>query len=774
MARKLTEIITYEVSVKGLVEFAVAQGDLVYRNHKTPTGLEGIRAHQFIQKKRPSDYTPEFFVKDEIVFGDYRLMIRGRMDGIFQNSNPIVIEEIKSSYLKYQDISDAVKSLHLAQAKVYACIYLRIFGGLGAGIQMTYFDLVDNIQEAKYYTFSFQELSDFYFAIVEIYAQWQNKMHLWLIQRNQSLVAFNFPFPEFRKGQRQLSVDVYRAIRDRNRLYLQAPTGIGKTLGVLFPALKNLGEGNADRIFFLTAKTVGKKVVEETISRVQVSCRLKTISLTAKDKICFQVDGKPCNPEICVYAKNYYDKLRNALAEIWNYELFDKETIEKIALEHEICPFEFSLDLANWCDLIICDYNYIFDPFVYLRRFFDDDNGKNSVLLIDEANHLVDRSRSMYSASVTRYGAFHLQQMLLNTNPDISATLLKIEKAFKAVHKKISGEKWEFEACVLNDIPKGLTASLSSFQELIEAKLGEGEGELWPIELHGYYFEVNRFLKIKEFFDRNYRFIFKVENNHWEVKLFCLDPSSWLLTRLNAVRAAIFFSATFTPFNYFSQLIENSNSVLTAEYPSPFNPELQKMAIDDKVSTFYQERSAYYDIVVERVLSFIKHKAGNYLIFTPSFSYLNEISDKLKSQISDINVIVQKKNMTEGERDLFLNEFNSGLSVIGLAVLGGIFSEGIDLVGEKLIGVCVIGVGLPSPSAENETLKKHFADRFGDGFLYTYLLPGFHKVQQAVGRLIRTETDTGAILLLDKRYGEARYRRLFPKHWKIGKDFTFG
>lgn len=770
MENNLTDVMVYEVSVKDLVQFTVAQGDLVYRQNKSPTGLEGIRAHQFIQKKRPSDYIPEFFVKDEIDFGEYRLQIRGRLDGIFKNHDPILVEEIKSSYLKYDEIEDSVKALHLAQAKVYACIYLRIHGGLGASIQMTYFDLIDNIQESKFYSFSLQELSDFYLSIVEIYAQWQNKIHKWVVKRNQSLLALQFPFMAFRKGQRQLSIDVYRAIRDQKRFYLQAPTGIGKTLGVLFPALKNLGEGKSDRIFFLTAKTVGRKVVEETIGRVQNNCQLKTITLTAKDKICFQEEGKPCNPETCVYTKNYYDKLKGARAEIWNFDLFDKETIEKISKKHEICPFEFSLDLANWCDLIICDYNYVFDPFVYLKRFFDDEAGKNSIVLVDEANHLVDRSRSMYSAAVSRYGAFSLQQLLLPTNPDISATLLKIEKAFKSVHKKLAAEKWEFEACVLEEIPKGLMASLTDFQELIEKKLGDGEGELWPLDLHSYYFEVNRFLKIKEFFDRNYRFIFKIENNQWEIKLFCLDPSSWLRARLDSVKAAVFFSATFKPFEYFSQLIEGGSSVVTNEYPSPFNPDLQKMFMDIKISTFYQERAEFYDIVIDKILWFISQQVGNYLIFMPSFSYLNEIIERMQPKMSAYSIITQKKNMTESERNLFLDEFHKGTPVIGMAVLGGIFSEGIDLVGDKLIGVCVIGVGLPSPSAENEILKNYFTDRFGDGFLYAYLLPGFHKVQQAVGRLIRTESDTGSILLLDKRYGEARYRRLFPSHWKIGSS----
>jgi DNA excision repair protein ERCC-2 len=757
--------IKYEVSVKDLVQFTASSGDLVYRFKKSPTGLEGIRVHQFLQKKRPTNYLPEFSVKEELDFGDYQLLIRGRIDGVFKDQDPIVIEEIKSTYSKFEDVPEAVQALNLAQAKVYACIYLRTQGGLGAGIQMTYFDLTDNIQQAKHYSYSLQELNDFYLTVVEIYVQWQNKIHSWSIERNVSLQAMSFPFTDYRKGQRQMAVDVYRAIRDKKRLYMQAPTGIGKTLGVLFPALKNLGEGRIDRIFFLTAKTVGRKIIEETVGRLQKSSKLKTVTLTAKDKICFQQEGKPCNQETCIYAKGYYDKLRGALAEIWTYNLFDKETIELVAKKHEVCPFEFSLDISNWCDLIICDYNYAFDPFVYLKRFFDEDAGKNVTLLVDEAHNLVDRSRSMYSASVNKYLAFKISQTVQESMPDVAQSLIKIDKAFKALFKKLSAEKWEMEACVLEEIPKGFMSSFSNFQELIEEKMKDGQGENWPPELHQYYFEINRFLKIKEFFSRNYRFIFDKENNQWEIKLFCLDPSSLLLERLKSVSSVVFFSATLKPFDYFSKLIEGTASVSNVEYASPFDPTLQKLMIDGDVSTFFKERGQFYDVVIEKIIIFVNQKPGNYLLYMPSYSYLQEIAERLSARNAISNLVVQSKNMKENEKDSFLQEFHKGVPVVGLAVMGGIFSEGIDLTGEKLIGVMIVGVGLPSPSAENEILKNYFQDRFGDGFSYAYLLPGFNKVLQTAGRLIRTETDTGTIMLLDKRYKDFRYRNLFPMHW---------
>lgn len=759
------EIIKYEVSVKDLVQFTASSGDLNYRLKKSPTGLEGIRVHQFLQKKRPSHYQAEYSVQEELDFGTYQLLIRGRIDGVFKEEDPVIIEEIKSTYLKFEEVPEAVQLLNLAQAKVYACMYLRKNGGLGAGIQMTYFDLTDNIQQSKHYSFSIQELNDFYLSIVEIYVQWQNKIHAWSIERNKSLVTMEFPFADYRKGQRQMAIDVYRAIRDQKRLYMQAPTGIGKTLGVLFPALKNLGEGKTDRIFFLTAKTVGRKIVEETIGRLQKGSKLKTVTLTAKDKICFQQEGKPCNPETCIYTKGYYDKLRGALAEIWNYDLFDKQTIEIIARKHEICPFEFSLDISNWCDLIICDYNYAFDPFVYLKRFFDEDAGKKATLLVDEAHNLVDRSRGMYSASVNKYFAFKLNQMLHESMPDIALAVRKIEGAFKSVFKKLSTEKWENDTCVLTEIPKGFISSFTYFQELIEEKMADGLGENWPVELHNYYFEINRFLKVKEFFDRHYRFIFNRENNQCEIKLFCFDPSPWLQKRLDSVGSVIFFSATLKPFEYFSHLLEGTPCLFNVEYASPFDPKLQKITIDSEVSTFYKERAQFYDMVIDKIISFVNDKPGNYLLFMPSYSYLKEIADRLIPRNAIKNLLVQSKNMSEAEKDSFLNEFHKGEPVVGLAVMGGVFSEGIDLTGEKLIGVLIVGVGLPSPSAENEILKQYFQDRFEDGFGYAYLLPGFNKVLQTAGRLIRTETDTGSILLLDKRYKESRYRNLFPPHW---------
>lgn len=765
MLEKLPEKIKYEVSVKDLVQFTASSGDLLYRLKKSPTGLEGIRVHQFLQKKRPSSYIAEYFVQEELDFGEYQLLIRGRIDGVFKDQDPVIIEEIKSTYLKFEDVPDAVQVLNLAQAKIYACMYLRKNGGLGAGIQMTYFDLTDNIQQNKHYSFSLQELNDFYLTVVEVYVQWQNKIHQWTIQRNASLVSMAFPFAEYRKGQRQMAIDVYRAIRDEKRMYMQAPTGIGKTLGVLFPALKNLGEGKTDRIFFLTAKTVGRKIVEETIGRLQKGSKLKTVTLTAKDKICFQQAGKPCNPETCNYTKGYYDKLRLALAEIWNYDLFDKATIEAIAEKHQICPFELSLDISNWCDLIICDYNYAFDPFVYLKRFFDEGAVKKATLLVDEAHNLVDRSRSMYSATVNKYFAYKLNQMLHEALPDIALALRKIDTAFKNVYKKLANEKWENETCILSEIPKGFISSFTNFQELIDEKLAEGQGEDWPLELHQYYFEINRFLKIKEFFDKHYRFIFSRENNQWEIKLFCLDSSPWIRERLKSVGAVIFFSATLKPFDYFSQLIEGSTSELNVEYASPFDPKLQKIKIDQEVSTYYKERDQFYEKVIDKIIVFVNERPGNYLIFLPSYAYLKDIADRLTARNAIPNLWIQSKNMTENEKDIFLNEFNKGVPVVGLAVIGGIFSEGIDLTGDKLIGVAIVGVGLPSPSAENEILKQYFQELYEDGFGYAYLLPGFNKVLQTAGRLIRTETDSGSILLLDKRYKESRYRNLFPPHW---------
>ena len=563
-----------------------------------------------------------------------------------------------------------------------------------------------------------------------------------------------------------MAVAVYKAIRDNERLYVQSPTGVGKTIAALFPAVKALGQGLATKIFYLTAKTPGRLVAEKALEDMRQSAlNLRSVTLTAKEKICF-CPPVNCDPEICPFARGYFDKVKVALGEMDRHQAFTRPVIEALARQYEICPFEFSLDLALWVDCIICDYNYVFDPRVYLHRFFDFDTEPYS-FLVDEAHNLPDRARAMYSAELDKQTVLELQRALKPDLPKLSKQLAEINKLLLEIRKTCQAEGKD--ALVEHEPPKELLKAVREFSQKAEDWLALNQAAAFRPELLEFYFLCLNYLRTAEYFDTFYVSYFERQGqSDLKAKLFCLDPAPMLAAPLERSRATIFFSATLLPIDYFMKLLTGAVEHPWRVFQSPFPQENACLLIHNRISTKYERRADSYVAIAEAIDAICHAHDGNYLVYFPSYAYLASVLELLREKLPESQLLVQDRAMNESEREAFLARFSAGNqeTLIGLAVMGGIFGEGIDLVGERLIGVVIVGVGVPQIGLERDLIKAYFDEHNGSGFAYAYQYPGFNRVLQATGRVIRTETDRGIIVLIDDRFLHARYRQLFPLHWQ--------
>jgi DNA excision repair protein ERCC-2 len=569
-----------------------------------------------------------------------------------------------------------------------------------------------------------------------------------------------FPFSNYRVGQRALAVAVYRTIRDGEQLLAEAPTGIGKTISVLFPAIKALGEGKARKIFYLTARTVGRAVVQETVALLRENgLRLRSLTLTARDKICFK-EAETCDALECPYATAYYDRIKPALRAALKEESLDRGTIEALARRHSVCPFELSLDAARWTDLIICDYNYAFDPGSYLRRFFDDDPG-GYIFLIDEAHNLPDRARDMFSAEFCSRGIDQDCAIIRNSSADAAETLASLKQSIESV----AGQK---ESSIA-EVPQTLLTAAKNFLAAAEHQLIRNEAGSAHERLLQRYFEATRLWRTAENYDRGYATILTPLGDGATVRLFCADPTNLLKETLKRADAAIFFSATLSPMHYFAEILQSSKTPKQLQLPSPFPPENISVIAHRKIDTTLKQRANTSPDVARAIVEACSQRTGNYLVFFSSFQYLQDVFEKVRP-LTHATLLAQSSQMSEPDRDAFLKSFSKdpAQTQIGFAVLGGIFGEGIDLVGDRLIGAIIVGVGLPQLCLERDLISERFAARKLDGYDFAYRFPGMNRVLQAAGRVIRTETDRGFIVLIDRRFAESRYRQLLPSHWSHG------
>ncbi|MBT3315159.1 MAG: ATP-dependent DNA helicase, partial [Anaerolineae bacterium] len=742
-------------------------GDITPGSFQKPGRAQaGTQGHKRVQRSRPESYQSEVEVSFRVAEEELPLEIRGRIDGLDATQTPVLIEEIKTTTMAFDLVHEDHNPLHWAQAQCYAYIYAQQENLPKIRIHLTYYQLDSQTEKTFERDFTLGELEVFFNDLITPYLAWYRKVRERHLQRDQSIQELDFPYGDYRPGQRDMAVAVYKAIRDDDRLYAQAPTGVGKTIATLFPAIKALGLGLAERIFYLTAKTPGRLIAEETLNDMrQAGLQFKSVTLTAKEKICFQPVVN-CDPEECIFARNYFGKIKAALQEIDQQDAFTRPVIERIARAYEICPFEFSLDLALWMDCIICDYNYAFDPRVYLRRFFDFNTYPN-IFLIDEAHNLPDRARSMYSAELDKQTVLALRRALKEHLPGLAKDLNRINKILLEKRKACQAE--ELDALVEHELPEDLLKALGKFVQNAEDWLALNQPAEFRQELLDFYFACNNYLRTAEYFDTFYVSYFECRGRpDLKAKLFCLDPAPMLAEPLKRSQSTIFFSATLLPLDYFKILLTGATDHPSRAFRSPFPIENTQLMIHNRISTKYKERADSYASIASAIEGICNAQSGNYLVFFPSYAYMAAVLELVKERLPEEQLLVQSRGMTETEREDFLNQFSTDNSetMIGFAVMGGIFGEGIDLVGERLIGAIVVGVGLPQMGLERDLIRDYFNKENGNGFAYAYQYPGFNRVLQATGRVIRTETDRGIIVLIDERFSHTRYRRLFPTHWR--------
>ena len=755
-----------KLSVGNLVEFVLKQGDLQAGLTGASRAQEGIKAHQYIQKTSGIDYLPEITLNYVYQQADVSLEIKGRADGVIQRDAGFCIDEIKTTTRDLDLIDENYNVLHWPQAQCYAFMYARQTGLETAEVQLTYFQLDTALTKRFTRKFSINELSDFFFSLVERYLSWARRLQAWSETRDASIRLLQFPFGTYRTGQRELAGAVYQTIKHGQKLFAQAPTGIGKTIGTLFPSLKALAEGFTTQIFYLTAKTLTRTVAEKALTDLQnQGLAVKRLTLTAKDKLCAFPEAA-CSPEECPYVQGYYDRLRPAVEDLFAEKAWTRQVIEAYAAKHSLCPFEFSLEMANWADVVICDYNYVFDPRIYLKRFFLE--GGEYTFLVDEAHNLVDRAREMFSSELNKESWLKLKRMTKDEDPKLAKCLHQVNSVLAKLKKSCTEEGSNGEI-VQKELPTQLLQALRRFIKEAERFLSKNNPTVvWREQLLVQYFQALSFVKTADSYDEHYVTFLRSTWEDFRVKLFCLDPSILLKEALGRGRSAVLFSATLSPMEYFMHVLGGESGSYKLRLASPFPKEHLSLLINNSISTKYKQRQATYDQVAAAVEATIELKRGNYLVYFPSYDYLHEVYLRFKALNPQVNILCQTPSMTEAEREGFLAQFAADpeRTLVGFALMGGIFGEGIDLIGNRLSGAVIVGVGLPQICTEREIIRAYYQTTNQLGFEFAYMYPGFNKVLQAVGRVIRTEQDRGVVLLIDERFALSIYKRLFPKEWQ--------
>ena len=773
-------------SVRNLVEFILRSGDIDNRKaaSKADAMQEGGRIHRMIQRSMGPNYYAEVSLKYIFPTPKFDIVVEGRADGIIFEADTdisaipllgvagselddkgvrVTIDEIKGTYRDVNRMKQE-ESVHLAQAKCYAYIYAMQHNLRSIRVRITYCNL--DTQQLRYfhYDYEIKELVLWFNDLMQEYRKWAEFEYEWKLKRRESIQNLEFPF-EYRAGQKDLVTYVYRTIYHKKKLYIEAPTGVGKTIATVFPSVKAMGENITDRIFYLTAKTITRTVAEQTLELLRNQALfLKSVTLTAKDKICF-LDEADCNPVSCEFAKGHYDRVNEALYDILtNVDNLSREEILRYAVKYQVCPFELSLDISLFADMIICDYNYLFDPHAYLRRFFAEGVRENYTFLIDEAHNLVERGRDMYSATLIKEDFLKLKAKVKDYDDKITRAIEGCNKEL-LVLKRISGEYRVLDEEEIAPFVRRVLRLSSLIEEYLE------EHDESPIrkDLLLYYFEISHFLLMNDNLDENYVIYTDfMEDNSFFVKLFCVNPSKNLKDCMLRGRSSILFSATLLPIEYYKSLLGAEEGDYEVYAGSVFNPQKRGLFIATDVTSRYTRRnSVEYENIADYIYNIVSCRNGNYMVFFPSFAFMENIAGIYIEKYGSDELLIQSSAMKEKDREEFLQRFDeiNEKTLVGMCVLGGIFSEGIDLKSDRLIGAIIVGTGLPMVCNERQILKTYFDRNGKDGFDYSYKYPGMNKVLQAAGRVIRTAEDVGVVALLDERFVQTQYLRLFPREW---------
>lgn len=799
----------FRISVRNLVEFMCTSGDIDNRDVSVPdvkVMQEGARIHRKIQHSMGSSYHAEVLLRHSVPLTsangyDYTLKIEGRADGIIAdisededgNKTPqgdVTIDEIKTMQSDVTKLKEPVY-VHKAQALVYGYIYLSKHNLDSINIQMTYCNT--ETEKIVRFTENYDKdrISAWFLKLVNDFKRWMDYVFDERQLRNDSIHKLSFPF-EYREGQKKLVASVYKSIEQERTLYIQAPTGVGKTISTVYPSVQACGRGLADKIFYLTSKTITRTVAEEAYSILRdKGLHFTTVTLTAKDKIC-HMDERNCNPESCEYAKGHFDRINDAVYDIiTNENVIDREKILEYSVKHKVCPFEMSLDVSYWCDGIICDYNYLFDPDASLKRYFADGTKGNYIFLVDEAHNLVDRARQMYSAVLVKEDFLKCKNAVKDMDKRLASSLEKCNKYLLSLKRQCDKEYIIVDDC--GTFPDTLSKCFSYMQKFLDKYKNN------PVcdEIIEFFFSVRHFLNMYDCADDKYvTYAELADDGNLLLHLYCVDPSGNISLRLSQGKAAVMFSATFLPVNYFKEMISGNTEDYAVYAHSPFDTSNKRVIVGRDVSSRYTRRNVNeYTKVADYIRKLVTSREGRYMVFFPSYSYMqavyNVYTEKYHSNIVELsdndmasdtaldtfslasgsvyNIIKQPPNMKEADKENFLSLFmeKDSTNIAGFCVLGGIFSEGIDLRGEALIGAAIVGTGIPMICRQRNILRDYFDSRGRNGYQYAYVYPGMNKVLQAAGRVIRTDSDKGIILLLDDRFLTKEYEQQYPREWDV-------
>lgn len=773
------------ISVRRLVEFILRSGNIDNRRTVSSDNAmqEGGRIHRMIQRRMGPEYQAEVSLRYVYDAGEYEIVVEGRADGIITEKAQqvrVTIDEIKGTFQDLKKMKGPVP-VHLAQAKCYAYIHAGQQKLTNIRVRMTYCHM--ETEEIRYfhYDYTYDELEAWFQDLMEQYRKWADYSFAWQKARQESIRQMAFPF-SYREGQKELATYVYQTIYHKRKLFIEAPTGVGKTISTVFPALKAMGEDLCEKIFYLTAKTITRTVADDTFSLLRErGLKLKSVILTARDKICFMEEAE-CNPVYCPFAKGHYDRINEAMFDLLTHEdSYTRERIEEYAGKHQVCPFEMCLDMSLFSDAVICDYNYVFDPHVYLRRFFSEGIRGEYIFLIDEAHNLVERGRDMYSAALRKEDFLELKRTVKAYDERIAGNLDKCNRELLSL-------KRECDTYRIEENIEGFVRTLSRLSSAIEDYLEDHEDSPVRREILTFYFEVSHFLEMYELLDESYvTYTQMQEDGSFVVKLFCVNPAKNLKNCMMRGRSTILFSATLLPIQYYKKLLGAEEGDYEVYARSVFRPDKLGLYIGSDVTSRYTRRSdeEYYRIA-SYIHNVIQKRHGNYMLFFPSHAFLRRVYDIFQHYFNvdeTVDCILQEDYMNEEAREAFLNRFTGNeacdlsliqmeieieeeRSLLGFCVMGGIFGEGIDLKNDSLIGALIVGTGLPQVCDEREILKKYFDGWGENGFDYAYRYPGMNKVLQAAGRVIRTAEDFGIVALLDERFLSPAYQRLFPREWR--------
>ncbi len=751
------------IAVGDLVRFCHRSGDIDQRFKAAPTGAQGVAGHQRVYSRRPPSYLSEYSVEYQHCEPRLQFTLRGRADGYDPEQG--IVEEIKTCRTAPDTIPEPVAQMHMAQGRLYAAIIAAQGRMAELEVRVTWFNIDSEEEFSRSEQFSRAELVDFLADTLTKFAHWLHTLAQARHQRDASIVALAFPYGGFRSGQREIAELAYKCVHQGGQLLLEAPTGIGKTAAFLYPALKALATGKHDKIAFLTSKSVGRRAAQTALADFAESgYRGTALSLTAKDKICFS-PGRACHGDDCPFARNYYDKLPEALYAALEHGTLHREDVESIARRFEVCPYELGLDLLPWVDIIIADLHYVYSLTATVGSQQEAD-GKRWTVLLDEAHNLPGRARGMYSAELAKADVLQARS---HVSGDLAKCLTRVNKQFLAL-QKYPWQEPEFHTC--DSPPQALLQALLLFTGAVSEVLAQAPSFLQRHrELMEFYFETLQFLRVAELWGEDFRFQLHrtAGQQSLRIVLNCLDPARLLSTRHERAHAVIAFSATLSPLPWSRASLGLGEQAVCSRATSPFDKTQLRVSLATSIDTRYHQRAQTLPALVQLLHRWLDQTPGNCIVYFPSYRYLQDALTLLQSTGSGLqsrSLWVQTQQQSEQEREQLLQLLEQREDIVAFCILGGVFGEGIDLPGKLLSSVVVVGIGMPQVNRDTRQLQAWYQQHYAAGFEYAFLYPGMQKVDQALGRVVRRIDDTGRALLIDPRYRQRQYRALLPAWWE--------